>query len=29
MDWRHLFELTAAGRAVYSEIKNLLRVEQG
>jgi DNA modification methylase len=23
MDWRHLFELTAAGRAVYSEIKNL------
>jgi DNA modification methylase len=23
MDWRHLFELIAAGRAVYSEIKNL------
>jgi DNA modification methylase len=23
MDWRHLFELTAAGRAVYSETKNL------
>jgi DNA modification methylase len=23
MDWRHLSELTAAGRAVYSEVKNL------
>ena len=23
MDWRHLFEVMAAGRAVYSELKNL------
>jgi len=29
MDWRHLFELTAAGRAVYSEIKNLCVWKQG
>ena len=28
MDWRHIGELSAAGAAVFSELKNYLRVEQ-
>jgi hypothetical protein len=28
MDWRHMWEMLGAGRSVYSELKEPLRLEQ-
>ena len=28
MDWRHLFELLTAGRSVYNEVENLVRMDE-